>query len=790
MQLKHFVRRTFVPILNIIGMSISLMVFLVLFAQVWFDYRFNRNFEDYENIYRFEHPTEYDAADFPYDQLTYRPLIEAFERCSPDVLVACDYEDCNTNQTHLKTIVNDNGKIRKFDMPFAMADSSLPDVFSLNFVAGSSKDFCNANDVIIAEGWAETMFGNDNPVGMTLTQEMSDEVYRIVGVYENLPENCSIINGMIINEGDMDITLPNYYIHVGFFRMRDGASVDKVLEDFKKAYSTYVRNIGFDVDRRENNIIPNIRLTPIAQTHLLDDIRSGQKPSANLTQTIILLSIAFIFLLIAIFNYINFSMSSIPFKINDINIEKVFGASRKRLIFNHLKNSILIIGVSFALALVMMEAVSRSQFASFSCCSLAVKDNIIAILLCFTAAFTAAVIGGLITGFYSTSFAPGTVLKGAFALSGKGVIFRRISLIAQYVLSCIFLICGLMISRQTNYMLEKDNGFKTDNITHTNINLWFRWHECFDKFSENPEILDFTCGDIPMDAGLSSRSQLKSKDNEPVWYSIRNAYYNYFNFFDFRLTEGRFPNEGEFDVAVINETFAATYPDYNIGSRIGSMTGTEYEIIGIVEDFNARPLMHKTEPMVYFMHRMNYNNLFFKLKSDDSAKTAKWIENVLREKINERGADGSHVTITTTFLNEDIEYMYKKEIGQSKLITTSSLLCLLIALIGVLGIVYFETQVMKKEIAIRKVNGATTGEIIRSLSWKYILTSTIGFLIAVPLSLIILNWWLSGFAYRTNISIWIFLLAYLIITALTAITVIIRSYSAASENPVDALKME
>ena len=146
--------------------------------------------------------------------------------------------------------------------------------------------------------------------------------------------------------------------------------------------------------------------------------------------------------------------------------------------------------------------------------------------------------------------------------------------------------------------------------------------------------------------------------------------------------------------------------------------------------------------------------------------------------------------MTVTNLEDDIDNMYSKEVGQSRLITSSSLLCLLIALIGVLGIVYFETQVMKKEIAIRKVNGATTGAIIRSLSWKYILTSTIGFLIAVPLSMTILNWWLSGFAYRTNISIWIFILAYLTITALTAITVIIRSYSAASENPVDALKME
>lgn len=178
------------------------------------------------------------------------------------------------------------------------------------------------------------------------------------------------------------------------------------------------------------------------------------------------------------------------------------------------------------------------------------------------------------------------------------------------------------------------------------------------------------------------------------------------------------------------------------------------------------------------------------MNSSNTAETIGWAEKVLKEKASSRGADPDGISMTVTNLEDDIDNMYSKEVGQSRLITSSSLLCLLIALLGVLGIVYFETQVMKKEIAIRKVNGATTGEIIRNLSWKYILTSTIGFLIAVPLSLTILNWWLSGFAYRTNISIWIFILAYLIITALTAITVIIRSYSAASENPVDALKME
>lgn len=504
----------------------------------------------------------------------------------------------------------------------------------------------------------------------------------------------------------------------------------------------------------------------------------------------ILLSISLLFLLIAIFNYINFSMASIPFKINDINIEKVFGASRKRLIFSQLKNSMLITLVSFALAAGLMELVSGSLFAAFSCCSLAVTDNMPAIAICLIISLVAASIGGIVTSLYSTSFAPGIVLKGSFAISGKGIVFRRISLITQFVLSCIFLICGLMISRQTNFMVDKDNGFRSENVVHINKNLWYRWHECFDEFLKNPEIIEVTCGNSPMEAGLSSRSQLMSKDNEPVWYSIRNAYHNYFEFFGFELVEGRFPNEGEFGVAVINETFAATYPDYKIGSKMWSMTGRQYEIIGVVKDFNARPLMHDTEPMIYHIDNLNCTDLYFKIRSDDMTGTIEWIRNVMRNRIGEKGADASQITMTSSFLDDDIENLYSKEIGQARLITYSSVLCLIIALLGVLGIVYFETQVMKKEIAIRKVNGATTSEIIRSLSGKYILISTIGFAIAVPFSIMIMNRWLSGFAFRTNISVWIFIVAYLIITLLVAATVIIRSWSAASENPIEALKME
>ena len=786
-------RRTRISnVLNIIGMSVSLMVFLALFAQVWHDYRFNSNFEDYKNIYRFEMPVVYDADDYTYSQVISRPYIEAFEACSPDIEVACDYKDIRGLE--LETVYSDvDGTVRKHEIAQVETDSSFPNVFSIEIVDGTLEEYNVKNAALISENHAKTIFGDRSPVGEHLTTEFNINEYKIVGVYKTLPENCSVINGLLVNEGDDDLSMPNYSSHCGFFRLRDGARAEDVLESIRMTFRNLVHDDAVAAgmgEKYERDIYPNLRLTSLSDIHYSDDIRPGVKPYADSTQTLVLLSISILFLLIAVFNYINFAIASIPFTINEINVEKVYGASRERLILVQLKNNFIICLVSFGIAIGLMEAVAGSQFASFSCCSLAVGDNVPAIAIGLTVALVAALAGGLVSALYSTSFEPGMVLKGDFAISGKGTAFRRISMVSQFVLSCVFLICGLMISRQTDYMMQEDNGFISENVVRVNVNLWYRWHRCFDEFMKNPEIIDVTCGDSPMSEGVSSRSELMSKDNEPVWYSFRNGYDNYFDFFDFKLVDGRFPNKGEFGVAVINETFAATYPDYQIGNKIMSMYRREYEIIGVVEDFNARPMMHEREPMIYHIDNLNCADMFFKFRSDDISETVKWIEKSLRDLVSSSGANEDEISVTATYLKDDIENMYRKEIGQGRLINSSSILCLLIALIGVLDIVYFETQVMRREIAIRKVNGATTWEVIKSLLGRYVLVSSIGFLLAVPVSILIMNMWLSRFAYHTDMSVWIFLLAYLIITALTAAVVLLRSYSAASENPAEALKKE
>lgn len=752
-------------VLNIISMSVSLMVFLVLFAQVWFDYSFNRNFNDYRNIYRYDEPVKDDAFDYNYDHIIRKDVIEGFKSSSPDIVAVCDYADAEIMVLDFKMCYNDNGEIKKYDIPWTCTDTDFTDVFELEFVAGSADDYNRMNAALISEDYARMIFGDRNPIGEVLTLEMLQYEYPIVGVYKTLPENCTVINGMLVNDGGTQDTFIG--CHSAYFRLKDGADPEEVLKNLPGASA-------------------GSRLIPISKGHFLSELRPGIKQSGNRAQALILLSISLLFLAIAIFNYINFAIASIPFRINEINIEKVYGASRGRLILNQLKSNLGICLISFTFAVILMEIVAGSGFAAFSVCSLAVKDNLSSIIICLIVAVIAAAAGGLVTALYSTSFAPGMVLKGEFAISGRGTAFRKTSMLLQFILSCVFLISGLVISRQTNYMVNQDNGFESENVLHMNTILYNNWQDYFYMIKENPQVLEVTAGDSPMAEGLMSRNQMMSKNNVNEWYSIRNAHTSYLDFFGFELVEGRFPNEGENGKAIVNETFASTYPDCVIGSKL--TWTSEHEIIGVVKDFNARPLMHKPEPVLYIIgDEFSNADIYIKLSGDNMEETVKWVTETIGGLFT---FNGDSLPWEASFLDDEIRNMYSKEIGQSELITDSSILCLLIALIGVLGIVYFETQVMRKEIAVRKVNGATTWEIIKSLLCKYLFISSAGFLVAVPVSVLTMKWWLSGFADRTDMPTWLFLLAYLIITALTAAVVIIRSYTAASENPVDALKKE
>ena len=435
-----------------------------------------------------------------------------------------------------------------------------------------------------------------------------------------------------------------------------------------------------------------------------------------------------------------------------------------------------------------MRTLSGTSWATFLSGSMAPGKNITVILIGGAVAVVVALVSGLIPAYYSTSFQPALVLKGAFSMTAKGGGLRTITLILQYVLSFIFIISALVLQRQTNFMAKNnDLGFDYDLVLKMDSKLYSPIKEVADEIRKIPGVIDVTRGESPIQDNPSSRSQIRNEDNDNVvQFSFRDVPPEYPEFFHLELVEGRMPLPGENGVALVNESFVESLPSYGVGKTIYRFS-EEMTIIGVLKDFHARTFQHTYSPLVLFVgDKWNFNSFMIRVRKDAdvSGILAKSSE-IYRSLRNLDESD-----IETGFLNKDIEKLYEQEIRQTRLIKMSSLLSLLIALIGILGLVWFDTRYMRKEVAIRKVNGASSKDILSKINLKYILIAVISFVIATPLAYAIAQRWMSQFAFRTNIPAWLFAVAFVVVLLITLAVVTLQSWNTANANPVDSLKNE
>jgi putative ABC transport system permease protein len=514
----------------------------------------------------------------------------------------------------------------------------------------------------------------------------------------------------------------------------------------------------------------------------------GDKTGGNKLMCYILLVIAILFLAIAAFNYINFAMASIPFRIKDINTRKVYGASRQSLILRQLLLAFGIVGAAFLFGVLTMRTLSGTSWATFLSGSMAPGKNITVILIGGAVAVVVALVSGLVPAYYSTSFQPALVLKGAFSMTAKGGGLRTVTLILQYVLSFIFIISALVLQRQTNFMAKNnDLGFDYDLVLKMDSKLYSPIKEVADEIRKIPGVIDVTRGESPIQDNPSSRSEIRDEDNDNVvQFSFRDVPPEYPEFFHLELVEGRMPLPGENGVALVNESFVEALPSYGVGKTINRFN-KEATIIGVLKDFHARTFQHTYSPLALFVTDTgNYNSFMIRVQKDADVSGILAKSSEIYRSI--RNLDESD--IATGFLNKDIEKLYEQEIRQTRLIKMSSLLSLLIALIGILGLVWFDTRYMRKEVAIRKVNGASSKDILTKINLKYILIAGVSFVIATPLAYAIAQRWMSQFAFRTNIPAWLFAVAFVVVLLITLAVVTLQSWNTANANPVDSLKNE
>ena len=782
--MKVFRKTGVSTLINILGMSVAFAAAMILMVQVRWDTTYDANFEGHKQVFRMEN-NWMDKGLF--STSFSRPMIEIAKTASPNIEALGTY----WTMPHEATLKKD-GEETVLSVPSARVDSSMFSVFPFEWVEGSAREFIAGETAVVSEEYAKTFFGDESALGKNFKAGNGVEV-RVIGVFKDMPKNSNMHYGVLVNLGDDYLDNSNEWSFPAFVKLKD-PSLAKETEALME--NVVLEQYGNDFDADETaEFRRGFRISNLHDAHFERDVRANIA-SANKAITITLAAIAILLILIAIINFINFAFAEIPFRIKNINTRKVLGEGRGSLIVRQLLHAGLIALIAFAIACLIMHVVAGSSWASYVSDSLTLKNNIGILALMLGVALVSAVIAGLAPALYSTSQPAALVLKGSYGTSVKGKALRNILVGLQFVLSFLFILMALFVGVQTKYMMGKDMGFDEARVLQT----WCGYPAGNQKDAlrshllQNPSIEAVTFADSPVVSDGKMGWSRTGDDGNQVFMEVLPVDDNFVQFFGLQIVEGRdfrkSDNQNEAGSIIPNETFMQMFPLFHVGSLMYGHVDN-CEIVGVVKDFNFKSLQHAMGPLVLY----NWGSKGWRSFGQMYVRTVpgadfKEVSDYIKDAICKFDPRREPHMITVSHLDKWIEDMYQSEQSLGKLITIASFVALLIAIIGIIGLVFFETQFIRKEIAVRRVNGATVGSILKMINKKYMIMAGVSFVIAAPIAYYLMTAWRKGFAYQAPVPVWIFLVALLVVAAITLAVVTLQSWRAANANPVESLKNE
>lgn len=780
--MRLYGNRLFPKILNVLGLTLAFSIFLILTVQVMYDFGYDRGYPNSERIFRLEY--SFPSEPGVYGVQISRPAIEYMKDNIPQAEAISCYRYYKGEESSFIWTGTDNPGI---GLKVAESDFDLLKVFPFEFIEGDTTGFHAPWTAVISEKGARKLFGDRSPVGMEV-QEDSPELrpYRIVAVYRDFPSNSSMDNEIILNMGDDCMDVWTEWSFPCYMKLSSTDGLGPTLE-------TISEELFGDVV--EDKV--DFRLSCLRDIYFSRDIQEDNMAKGNIATTVTLLSVSILVLLIAVINFINFAMASVPFTIRSINTRRVLGASRSGLIWRQLAGALGLVMLSFGMGVAVMSALAATPFASYISGPIEPADNLTVICIGLGVAVLTAFLAGIIPARYSTSFPPALVLKGPFSLSAGGRRLRAGLVGFQFVVSFVLIICALFITVQIRYMKSHDMGFDREQILEFKVtpDIGENRETFRQMLLENPDILDVTF------AGnrLVSESKMgwgRNWQGESVQMDCLPVDRNFISFFGMEMKEGRDFTESDdrnpSGTFIVNEAFMARYPFLYLGARFSGHKGDwqPAEIVGIVKDFNFKPMQYGISPIALY----NFGPEPWWPLTVGYAKInvlrAAGAMDYIRKKCAELDPAYDPSYYSVCFMDEMIGRMYDKEERLNRLIITAAVISLLISIVGILGLVYLETQIRRREIALRRVHGAQVGEILAMLNLYYLKITCLCFMVAVPMALSVIRRWVSGFACQSPVPFWIFPAALLAISLITVVTVTLQSCRTALRNPSDSLRTE
>lgn len=791
---RNILKNKIHSLISIVGFSVASACLLLIFLLVSQEFNYNNFHPENDHIFRFNYTCKYDNGVIERTTLVERELSEIITAKVPQV------EKCTAFRgAHMPSILFEN---KYFEENLCITEADFFDIFNFPVLHSlHQKLFQNPDEIVITKRLADKFKAIkscdlNELLGMTITvPKAGNQTFVISAIVQDPPKNSSIqFDALVPYQYSENLPWSNNIFGKSslFYktdRIENNEIAEKLIGDVVTDY--YQNVIKINQERKyladTTNCFTPFSL-PISEIYL-SNIKSDYEKYSNKTGLYTLSSVGLLILIIACCNFMMLSIGITLKKLDELNVRIVVGAKAKNIISLLFTENFIIVTLAFALGMFL-------AFESLPLMNILIQKDIYLELVNIP----------LLSAFILFTIFTISLLTSALQLyklnrihkqyrSGRKTVQTRFGSIhlfitLQYILSIILIVIGTVIIKQTNYMKNMDLGFSSRNIL--NLRIYHldqnEKRAIRDKLKSYPGIKSLTLTDRNYLSGRSS-GFVANKKGDLVESRILNVDFDYVSTLNLDMIRGEnfSPKHTDNQTVIINSRLADFLGiDKNpIGNTL-SLYGQERSIVGIVEDFHFDSMRDQIAPLMLMLksdcgRRSKF--LFLKYHPEQLNQLIPFIEKVWQEVVPNKELDFK-------FWDEQLKDRYQDEERWSQIISYSALLAILLSSLGLFGLTLIIINRRIKEIGIRKVNGAKTKEILVMLNGEFVKWVMIAILIASPIAWYITNQWLQKFAYKTELSLWIFALAGVIALGIALLTVSWQSWRAARRNPVESLRYE
>jgi putative ABC transport system permease protein len=784
--------------INIFGLAVGLAICLLITLYIVDELSYDRYNEKAERIYRVNSDIRFGGGDL-HLAVASDPMGATLKKDYPQV------EEYTRIYTSGGPKLVKKGSDYINETAVAHVDSTFFNVFTLPAITGETRTALNEpNTVVITESAAKKYFNDINVVGKTI--EADETAYKITAIIKDVPQNSHFHFNFFFSMDNVQYGWGNYLSNnfQTYIVLKEGTNYKEFQKNFRQVLVKYVvpQAKQFmeitsmeDFEKAGNKLEYN--LMPLTDIHLKSDRFPELDTNGNIQYVYIFGAVALFVLLIACINFMNLSTARSATRAKEVGIRKVLGTEKKTLVVQFLSESIITVFIALLIA-IGVAWLMLPLFNDLSAKTLLLQNlfNSVFLPVIILLPFVVGIIAGLYPALFLSRFKPIIVLKGPANSGFKKSHLRSALVVFQFATSIILIIGTIVVYRQLGYIQSKNLGFNKDQV------LIINGTGSLGKNAESfkNEVLAMpgvTGGSMSSFLPVSSArnditfSKTQVMDSKTGVNMQRWAVdYDYIKTMGMQIVKGRnFSKEFGSDSTgiIINETAAQllgfdSAPGKKLYAFDGSNNPVVLEVIGVVKNFHFESLRQNIGPLAMIPGR-SIGNISFKVATAD-------IKNLVASIESKWKAMAPGMAFRYQFMDESFDEMYRSEQRVGKIAITFTVLAILIACLGLFGLATYSTQQRVKEIGIRKVLGASIGNIVTMLSKDFLRLVLLSLLIAAPVAWWAMNKWLEDFTYRVSISWWVFALAAFAAVIIALITLSFQSIKAALANPVKNLRTE